>query len=255
MAHEIRNPLSSIKGLAKYFAERTPPGGRAYALAQVMAKEADRLNRVVHGPAGAGAPGAFENGSQLGYWTRMMPSSLPAGQPGCAWPGGCAAVPLHHLRFYAAPQADPDRLNRVLLNLYLDAIQAIGHGGVRTVTASEGSDGRVEVTVADNGTGMTAERLQAIFTPYFTTKADGTVWGWRWYRTLLSSMAEPLRADSRPGEGATSTCHLRLMSNKRNSKDERQKVDVLVVDSGVFGHCTITRGAAARVGISGLTSA
>ncbi|MDP1217306.1 histidine kinase dimerization/phospho-acceptor domain-containing protein, partial [Klebsiella pneumoniae] len=47
VAHEIRNPLSSIKGLAKYFAERTPPGGESHQLAQVMAKEADRLNRVV----------------------------------------------------------------------------------------------------------------------------------------------------------------------------------------------------------------
>ena len=47
VAHEIRNPLSSIKGLAKYFAERTPPGGEAQELALVMAKEADRLNRVV----------------------------------------------------------------------------------------------------------------------------------------------------------------------------------------------------------------
>ncbi len=47
VAHEIRNPLSSIKGLAKYFAERTPAGGESHELAQVMAKEADRLNRVV----------------------------------------------------------------------------------------------------------------------------------------------------------------------------------------------------------------
>ena len=47
VAHEIRNPLSSIKGLAKYFAERAPAGGEAHQLAQVMAKEADRLNRVV----------------------------------------------------------------------------------------------------------------------------------------------------------------------------------------------------------------
>jgi two-component system sensor histidine kinase HydH len=38
---------SSIKGLAKYFAERTPAGGESHELAQVMAKEADRLNRVV----------------------------------------------------------------------------------------------------------------------------------------------------------------------------------------------------------------
>ncbi|MCV4777479.1 sensor protein ZraS, partial [Escherichia coli] len=47
VAHEIRNPLLTIKGLAKYLAERTSPRGESHQLAQVMAKEADRLNRVV----------------------------------------------------------------------------------------------------------------------------------------------------------------------------------------------------------------
>ena len=83
------------------------------------------------------------------------------------------------LQFTAQPslcriQADPDRLKQVLLNLYLNAIHAIEHDGVITVAASECGDGRVKISVADSGKGMTAEQLQAIFTPYFTTKAEGT---------------------------------------------------------------------------------
>ncbi|MGE2766998.1 ATP-binding protein, partial [Escherichia coli] len=70
--------------------------------------------------------------------------------------------------------ADPDRLNQVLLNLYLNAMQAIGRDGVIRVTASEADRQRVKIVVTDSGKGMSDEELQAIFTPYFTTKADGT---------------------------------------------------------------------------------
>ncbi|MCV5745272.1 ATP-binding protein, partial [Escherichia coli] len=63
--------------------------------------------------------------------------------------------------------ADPDRLNQVLLNLYLNAMQAIGRDGVIRVTASEADRQRVKIVVTDSGKGMSDEELQAIFTPYF----------------------------------------------------------------------------------------
>ncbi|MDI2068373.1 ATP-binding protein, partial [Klebsiella pneumoniae] len=83
------------------------------------------------------------------------------------------------LRFSAnstlpAIQADPDRLTQVLLNLYLNAIHAIGRQGTITVEANESSGDRVKIVVTDSGKGIAAEQLEAIFTPYFTTKADGT---------------------------------------------------------------------------------
>lgn len=62
----------------------------------------------------------------------------------------------------------------MLLNLYLNAMQAIGRDGVIRVTASEADRQRVKIVVTDSGKGMSDEELQAIFTPYFTTKADGT---------------------------------------------------------------------------------
>ncbi len=74
--------------------------------------------------------------------------------------------------------ADPDRLNQVLLNLYLNAMQAIGRDGVIRVTASEADRQRVKIVVTDSGKGMSDEELQAIFTPYFTARRTAPGWGW-----------------------------------------------------------------------------
>lgn len=59
------------------------------------------------------------------------------------------------------------------MNLYLNAIQAIGQHGVISVTVSESGAG-VKISVTDSGKGIAADQLEAIFTPYFTTKAEGT---------------------------------------------------------------------------------
>ncbi|SQC18817.1 sensor protein of zinc sigma-54-dependent two-component system [Klebsiella pneumoniae] len=90
VAHEIRNPLSSIKGLAKYFAERTPPGGESHQLAQVMAKEADRLNRGGQRAAGAGP--ARPSKLPDSRYQRAYPPLIAVGKPGCAEPRDRAAI-------------------------------------------------------------------------------------------------------------------------------------------------------------------
>ncbi|MGU9869569.1 two-component system sensor histidine kinase ZraS [Kluyvera ascorbata] len=214
VAHEIRNPLSSIKGLAKYFAERTPPGGEAYALAQVMAKEADRLNRVVSDLLELVRPAHLK--WQSVDLNEVIAHSLQlVSQDARGREITLQFTPLPALRRI---QADPDRLNQVLLNLYLNAIQAIGHDGVITVTAGECSDGRVKVTVADNGKGMTAEQLQAIFTPYFTTKADGNGLGLAVVQNIIEQHGGTIHADSRPGEGATFTLYLPVNEQQKEQQ-------------------------------------
>ena len=149
VAHEIRNPLSSIKGLAKYFAERTPPGGESHQLAQVMAKEADRLNRVVSELLELVRPAHLkwqpvDLNEVIGHSLQLV-SQDASGRD-------------ITLQFTAQPslcriQADPDRLNQVLLNLYLNAIQAIGREGIITVAVAECGDGRIKLSVADSAAG------------------------------------------------------------------------------------------------------
>lgn len=214
VAHEIRNPLSSIKGLAKYFAERTPPGGEAYELAQVMAKEADRLNRVVSELLELVRPAHLkwqpvDLNEVIGHSLQLVSQDALARDI--------------TLQFTAQPslcriQADPDRLNQVLLNLYLNAIQAIGHEGAITVSVAECGDGRVRLSVTDSGKGMTAEQLQAIFTPYFTTKADGTGLGLAVVQNIVEQHGGTIHVESMPGKGAVFTLYLPVNGQKKDEQ-------------------------------------
>ncbi|TGB97052.1 two-component system sensor histidine kinase ZraS, partial [Salmonella enterica subsp. enterica serovar Enteritidis] len=139
VAHEIRNPLSSIKGLAKYFAERTPAGGESHELAQVMAKEADRLNRVVSELLELVKPAHLT--LQAVNLNDIITHSLNLVSQD-------AQSREIQLRFTANEtlkriRADPNRLTQVLLNLYLNAIHAIGRQGTITVEAKESGTDRV----------------------------------------------------------------------------------------------------------------
>lgn len=214
VAHEVRNPLSSIKGLARYFAERTPADGEAHQLALVMAREADRLNRVVSELLELVRP------AHLKYQPVDLNEVITHSLQLVSQDAASRAISL---KFIAQPalcriQADPDRLKQVLLNLYLNAIHAIGRDGVITVAVRECGDGRVKVSVADSGKGMTAEQLQAIFTPYFTTKADGTGLGLAVVQNIVEQHGGTIDAESTPGKGALFTLYLPVNGQQKDEQ-------------------------------------
>lgn len=211
VAHEIRNPLSSIKGLAKYFAERAPAGGEAHQLAQVMAKEADRLNRVVSELLELVKPThlalqAVDLNTLINHSLQLVSQDANSREI--------------QLRFTANDtlpeiQADPDRLTQVLLNLYLNAIQAIGQHGVINVAASESGAG-VKISVTDSGKGIAADQLEAIFTPYFTTKADGTGLGLAVVHNIVEQHGGTIQVVSQEGKGATFTLWLPVTITRKD---------------------------------------
>ncbi|EMX9094111.1 TPA: two-component system sensor histidine kinase ZraS [Klebsiella oxytoca] len=214
VAHEVRNPLSSIKGLARYFAERTPADGEAHQLALVMAREADRLNRVVSELLELVRP------AHLKYQSVDLNEVITHSLQLVSQDAASRAISL---KFIAQPalcriQADPDRLKQVLLNLYLNAIHAIGRDGVITVAVRECGDGRVKVSVADSGKGMTAEQLQAIFTPYFTTKADGTGLGLAVVQNIVEQHGGTIDAESTSGKGALFTLYLPVNGQQKDEQ-------------------------------------
>lgn len=170
VAHEIRNPLSSIKGFAKYFADRSPAGSEQHELAKVMAKEVDRLNRVITELLALVRPADLR--LQRVAINEVIEHSLhlirqDAESNNIALRSRCdGALPLVEI--------DPDRLTQVLLNLYLNAIQAIGSDGVLEVDVEATKEGAMRITVCDSGAGIPPDELGKIFNPYFTTKAAGT---------------------------------------------------------------------------------
>ncbi|MBW2572518.1 MAG: ATP-binding protein [Deltaproteobacteria bacterium] len=99
---------------------------------------------------------------------------------------------------------DSDRINQVLLNLYLNAIESMGNEGTVTVTLEKNmkKDG-IEIRVSDTGTGISENDLAHIFDPYFTTKASGTGLGLAIVHNIVEAHGGEIKVKSRLGQGTT----------------------------------------------------
>lgn len=169
VAHEIRNPLSSIQGYATYFRQKFPEGSEDREAASVMINEASRLNRVITDLLGLSRP---ED-------THLKPVAVQD-------------VVLHVLRLMRqqaaqckvqmeirlAPQipmimGDMERLTQAFLNIFLNALEASPPNSCVLIAVSGGRN-RICVMTRDEGCGINPDIIEKIFDPYFTTKNTGT---------------------------------------------------------------------------------
>ena len=111
---------------------------------------------------------------------------------------------------------DGDRINQVLLNLYLNGLQAMDEGGLLQVKVSR-VDARklTTITVADNGRGIDRADQERIFDPYFTTKPDGTGLGLAIVHKILDAHGGTIKVRSQPGAGT------RIIINLPDGEEER----------------------------------
>jgi two-component system, NtrC family, sensor histidine kinase HydH len=198
IAHEIRNPLSSIKGFATYFKERYRDNPDDQKTSEIMIQEVDRLNRVITQLLEFARPPAIQKKraslqSLIQRSLKMIESQTSAKgiQVLSDLPSNIQGVDL-----------DPDGINQVLLNLYLNAIEAMERGGTLTVSLSkrEGSPW-VKLTVSDTGTGISKEDLEHVFDPYFTTKQTGTGLGLAIVHKIIEAHRGEVRVESEVGRG------------------------------------------------------
>jgi two-component system sensor histidine kinase HydH len=98
--------------------------------------------------------------------------------------------------------ADGDRIKQVLLNLYLNAFQAMENGGDLNVTVNKNdSEDGVVITVVDSGCGIAGDLIKRVTDPYFTTKPDGTGLGLALAYKIIDEHGGSLQFSSTPGEG------------------------------------------------------
>jgi len=199
VAHEIRNPLSSIKGVAKYFEGHFAAGSEGRELAGVMAREVDRVNRVITELLDFARPSDVEtHPTDLGD---LVERSLRLIGPDAA----ARNVRIDYARNAGLPMVavDPDRFAQVLLNLCLNAVQAMEGGGLLTVrTVHESARSRVRIDVEDTGQGIAAASLGNIFNPYFTTKPSGTGLGLSIVQKIVEAHQGEIQVKSTPGRGS-----------------------------------------------------
>ena len=106
-------------------------------------------------------------------------------------------------------QVDPEQVKEALVNLLINAREAMPEGGILTLTTRTGRDNEVDIEVADTGSGIAAEHLSRIFEPFFTTKDYGTGLGLTNVKRLIEDNGGTLIINSNLGKGTTCTLRFR----------------------------------------------
>lgn len=196
VAHELRNPLSSIKGLALLLKGRIaedPEGGRT---ADVLVQEVERLNRSISELLDYARPEKLHMAKVSLHAILEKASTLVSVD---ATAQNIRIVP------FLTPEndlveVDEDKMNQVFLNLMLNAIQAMPDGGeLRIGTERKGK--WLICTIADDGVGIAEENVSRLFDPYFTTKSDGTGLGLALSAKIIEEHGGTIAISSNLGHG------------------------------------------------------
>ena len=225
IAHEVRNPLTSLRGCAQELAETATRNGRGEdaQLAQVIVSESDRLARIV---------GDFLELSRLRPPMRceveiavlIQEAALLAGQRHDAPQG--LDVSVHAAEDLPPITADPDQLRQVLLNLAVNSLEAMRDRPVRKLRLAAimaGEDNPLEhdairLSVSDTGTGIPHDLKERIFTPFWSTKPQGTGLGLSVVGRIVKDHEGALRIDSEPGIGTEVVVFLPVVTQTRSFK-------------------------------------
>ncbi len=206
IAHEVRNPLEAIKGAAQVI-EKSGTDPTVQKFTRIIKDEVTELDGFLEGflRFARPAPLALES-LDVG---ELAGETLVLLEPLC----GDHGITL--MRELADPlptvTADPHQLKQVLMNLCLNAIQAMPGGGTLTVTARAAvQDGRngVELQVRDTGTGMTESIRREVFEPFFTTKAGGSGLGLAVSRSIVERHGGRISMTTEEGRGTAVTVWL-----------------------------------------------
>ena len=205
VAHEIRNPLSSIKGFATYFQERHRDKPEDLQIASIMIQEVDRLNRVIGQLLDFARPVKIT--PKPVAVKKLMEKSIKMIEQQASEKG--IVVQSRVMPPIETVRVDEDRINQVLLNLYLNALDAMETGGQLAIeVAPSGQNGEFAIKVSDTGCGIPKDTVSQIFDPYYTTKPVGTGLGLAIAHNIIDAHGGRITVESRPGQGTVFTVTL-----------------------------------------------
>lgn len=199
MAHEIRNPLGSIKGTAEILRDGVAPDDPKLEFADILIKEVDRLNKVLEDFLRFARPVPVEHG-------RFSPNK--------AITEVLELTKQQALRNRVEIETDlaedieipgrGEQIKQALLNLVLNALQVMPDGG-RLKVSSLIHANEVGIQVSDNGPGIPMEDRERIFNPFVTTRDSGTGLGLAITQRIVQSHDGHILLESTPGQGSSFT--------------------------------------------------
>ncbi|MBY7353089.1 two-component system sensor histidine kinase AtoS [Escherichia ruysiae] len=200
VAHEVRNPLTAIRGYVQILRQQTTdPIHQEYL--SVVLKEIDSINKVIQQLLDFSRP-------RHSQWQQVSLNALVEETLVLVQTAGVQARVdfISELDNELSPiSADRELLKQVLLNILINAVQAISARGKIRIRTWQYSDSQQAISIEDNGCGIDLSLQKKIFDPFFTTKASGTGLGLALSQRIINAHQGDIRVTSLPGYGATFT--------------------------------------------------
>jgi two-component system sensor histidine kinase HydH len=203
LAHELRNPLGSIKGSADLLARSASRNDATLAkeLAEIISTEVDRTNSLVTRFLDFARP--LEPKRELTDVTHVIERAVKRAHTEVIrdYSDSLPPIPL-----------DPELMEQVFLNLLANAAEASAPGAPVIVRTNE-SDGQAEVEVIDRGCGIPPDKIDIIFNPFVTTKQTGVGLGLAIVSKIVDGHGGKMSVESKPGDGSTFRIRLPLTAS------------------------------------------
>ena len=178
VAHEVKNPLSSIKSIVQVLKEELKEDSRSQEALSIIVDEIGRLTKVVNQllqfarPTGLGLDKAVAQ-KKISYKISEVIEGVLLVLRHDAKQNG-VTVSAHIPEGLMRVRAEDGALQEIFFNLINNAIQAMPKGGSLSILARPGKNQDIEVIIADTGPGISKDSADKIFEPFFTTRQSGT---------------------------------------------------------------------------------
>jgi len=221
VAHEIRNPLTAIRGFAQRIARKREGDERVCNYCEVIVEEVDRLDRVVK--------------DVLDFARRFSPKLAPTDLNALLKEtvellqdelveNNILFVPSFDLSLPKI-NVDAKQIKQVLVNLIQNARQAMPSEGTLTISTERQGDW-VVLAISDTGPGIPPENLERIWEPFFTTRTHGTGLGLALARRIIEEHGGRIEVESTVGEGTTFRIFLPVHGALRAADSQERSVEV-----------------------------
>lgn len=197
MAHEVKNPLSSIKTFAEYLPQKYDDPDFREKFARIVGQEVGKINELVQQLLDFAKP--REPQKQPVRASRLIDETVEFLQ------GSLVNKHVTIVRAYSKQDevwVDPGQMKQVFLNLLMNSVQAMERPGCITIS-TVAENGHLEVAVADTGRGIPKGDLPRVFDPFYTTKPDGTGLGLSVVHSIIQEHGGRVIIDSGIGRGTT----------------------------------------------------
>lgn len=213
IAHEIRNPLTSIMGFHKFMYETKKDQQKYY---EIIDSELKRINEIVDEFMMLAKPQLhkFEKRSIKDIIVSIVRLSYAE--------ANMKNVEIEYVVKTDLPEiwCDENQLKQVFINLIKNAIDSMEEGGKVSIHLTQSNQSEVLIQVRDNGVGIKKERLATLFEPFYTTKEKGTGLGLVVSKRIVKEHSGRIEVESEENKGTTFSIYLPI-----NPKSEAEFVD------------------------------